>query len=141
LPKHSSERADTGPVPRIVLDYIFSHFKTVIKISDLAMLIGITPRHLSNLFRNQFSMAPAEFIRDYRLSRARELLLTTNMPVTRIAENCGFENAAHFSRLFHSVCGIAPARWRLFEKNKIGRSFWFSEHDVYQPVIRKKYKK
>jgi AraC family transcriptional regulator len=44
--------------------------------------------------------------------RARELLATTNLPLTEIALTTGFSDQSHFSRRFHEIVGIPPGAFR-----------------------------
>lgn len=53
-----------------------------------------------------------EIIMDYRLKKAKELLLTTNMNITEISSSCGFEDAAYFSKVFKKKYGISPKEFK-----------------------------
>ncbi|HEX6426321.1 MAG TPA: AraC family transcriptional regulator [Niastella sp.] len=82
-------------------------------LKQLAILSG---RSLSS-FRRDFlfiyNMPPSRWIRHKRLDKAKELLLSTNMPVTSICYTLGFESIAHFSRIFKSRFGCAPSDLRV----------------------------
>lgn len=52
------------------------------------------------------------FIRHIRLSRAREILLTTDLNITQVAYEVGFRDPQYFSRVFTNSCGISPKVFR-----------------------------
>ncbi len=56
--------------------------------------------------------APAAFLRKVRLDLARQMLVTTDMPLAEIAERRGFGYLSHFSRAFKANHGVAPSRYR-----------------------------
>ena len=53
-----------------------------------------------------------EYITGKRLRQACYLLRTTNLPVTAIASQCGFENANYFTVVFRTEYGIPPSKYR-----------------------------
>lgn len=89
------------------------NFMNALSVNQLARLAG---RSLSSFRRDFFSvynMPPSQWIRERRLKKSREFLLNTNMTVTDICYTLGFENIAHFSRLFKSQFGYSPTEYRL----------------------------
>lgn len=83
---------------------------------SLNQLAHLTGRSLSS-FRRDFlaiyNMSPSRWIRQKRLEKARELLQSTTMTITDICYTLGFENIAHFSRLFKSHFQHSPSAYRL----------------------------
>jgi AraC family transcriptional regulator, positive regulator of tynA and feaB len=80
----------------------------------VAAVFGISRRSLYNLF-SPGGMTPHAFIQQAKLARAGTLLRDPDWrdaPIARIAEHCGFADAAHFSRAFHAHYGAAPTAWR-----------------------------
>jgi AraC-like DNA-binding protein len=83
---------------------------------SLAQLAELTGRSLSSFKRDflaVYNMPPSTWVRQRRLEKARELLLNTTMTVTDVCYTLGFENLAHFSRLFKSRFGYSPSKSRL----------------------------
>jgi transcriptional regulator GlxA family with amidase domain len=52
------------------------------------------------------------FIRNLRLAKARELLLSTSLNVTEVALEAGFKNLSHFSKVFMETFGASPSQFR-----------------------------
>ncbi len=68
--------------------------------------------HFSALFRRQHGMSALTFQTELRMSRARELLDTTDLSIASIAHRVGYEDAYYFSRQFGKVQGVAPTAYR-----------------------------
>lgn len=88
-----------------------ANYTNPVSVSDLAYLSG---RSLSSFKRDFFSiyqMPPAQWIRERRLQKAKELLAAA-LPVHEVCYSLGFENTAHFSRLFKSFHGVVPSAVR-----------------------------
>jgi AraC family transcriptional regulator, positive regulator of tynA and feaB len=80
----------------------------------VAAAFGISRRSLYNLFRPS-GLTPHAFIQQAKLARAGALLHDPHWrdaSIARVADHCGFADAAHFSRAFHAHYGTAPTAWR-----------------------------
>jgi AraC-like DNA-binding protein len=83
-----------------------------LSLEGLARAAGVSRAHLARLFREHLGATPVEAMRLMRLDRAAGLLARTNLEVQEIAEQCGFVNAFHFSRVFHKEYGSSPRAFR-----------------------------
>jgi AraC-like DNA-binding protein len=63
-------------------------------------------------FGQQYGVAPGRWLLDRRLERSAQLLTTTNLSVTDIVFECGFEQPSHFSRAFKTKYGRTPSEYR-----------------------------
>jgi AraC-like DNA-binding protein len=84
-----------------------------LSLNQLAVLAGRSLSSFRRDFLAIYNMPPSQWIRKKRLEKAQELLSTTNMTVTDICYTLGFENIAHFSRLFKSQFGHPPSEFRM----------------------------
>ncbi len=82
-------------------------------LSEAASWIGLSPTHFSRLFSQQTGSSYREYLLKMRLEQARYLLKETDMSITKIASELGYENTALFSRQFKAVYGLAPRAFRL----------------------------
>jgi AraC-like DNA-binding protein len=71
-----------------------------IGIDALARERGVTPSAYSHYFRARTGVTPARFMNEARVQLASRMLVTTRLPLARIAEACGFANANHFGKVF-----------------------------------------
>jgi transcriptional regulator GlxA family with amidase domain len=84
-----------------------------ISLQELAHLSGRSLSSFKRDFHAIYNMPPSQWIRERRLEKARELVMRTSMSVTDICYTLGFENIAHFSRLFKTYFGVAPTRYKI----------------------------
>ena len=92
--------------------HIESHLESRIRIGDLAALVRLSTGHFSRCFKHSFGVAPLAYLAARRLARARDLMLTTDDPLCRIALDCGFYDQPHLTRMFRRHSGSSPDRWR-----------------------------
>ena len=110
-PKTSAEKS-TEVLKSI--EIINDKIKENISVSELAESLGYNANYFCRLFKTQVGVSPQKYIIYKRLSLAKHLLLTTNMPVCDVAAETGYTDPMYFSRQFSKETGIAPA---LFKKN------------------------
>lgn len=84
-----------------------------IPLQRLAYLSGRSLSSFKRDFQAIYNMPPSQWIRERRLEKAKELVTGTSMSVTDICYTLGFENIAHFSRLFKAYFGVAPTRYKV----------------------------
>jgi len=87
-------------------------------IEDLAKKHNVTTNHLINSFKKSMGVTPGQYIIDFRMNKAKELLLHTDYTVFKISRLVGYANNEYFSRLFKKHVGISPLKFRK-EGNKI----------------------
>lgn len=79
-----------------------------LSIEEIAAQVGWSADHLRRMFRAVFGTSPNHIQTNARLRRAKDLLRYELLPIHKIAEQCGFDDASHFSRVFKQECGISP---------------------------------
>ena len=82
-----------------------------IKNADLAKLCGISVVYFRKLFLKHFSTTPRQFIIDVRLAKAKQMLSEGRLKISAVAQECGFSNPYHFSRLFKEKTGLIPTEY------------------------------
>jgi len=89
-----------------------SHIADPLAMTQIAGLCGISHRQMSRLFRAQFSTPAQKFYRSLRLTKAKDLIEQTRVPVSDVATATGFQNSSHFARLFRQEYAVSPLRHR-----------------------------
>ena len=79
---------------------------------DLAEGAGLSTRQLERLFRKYIGQAPTRYYLGLRLTRARQLLLQTSMPILSVGLACGFVSASHFSKCYSEHFARTPSQER-----------------------------
>ena len=94
------------------INYIEQNFQNDISIEDIAAVCGINRSYFGKIFRNSIGRSPQEFLMNYRMVKATELLKLTSLSIAAIGSAVGYENPLHFSRAFKTIYGISPREWR-----------------------------
>ena len=94
------------------INFIEQNFQNDISIEDVAAVCGINRSYLGRIFRTSTGRSPQEFLIQYRMTKAAELLKLTTLSIGDIGSAVGYENALHFSRAFKNVYGVSPRTWR-----------------------------
>lgn len=85
---------------------------TSIRMDQLVEHIGYSRARFFALFKHQTNMTPSEYLRNYRLDKAKEMLATTSLSAVQIGKACGLGDPAHFSRFFSRMTGYTPLAYR-----------------------------
>lgn len=91
---------------------IHEYYSDGITLEEIASKLGITPEYLGTKFRMETGVTFSNYMRDYRVSKAKELLLGTNLKLYEIADKVGYNDPKYFSRVFKESTGYIPADYR-----------------------------
>lgn len=119
---HTDIRAATAPQrsgiaervgshsPRVIeaVSAMESHVADPLSLTQLALVAGITPRHLNRLFSDALGESAMGYYRGLRLSVGKKMIKDTSMGFGDIAEATGFSNASHFSNAYKDRFGLRP---------------------------------
>ena len=98
---------------------IASRYHEKLLIPEIAARHFVSAVYLSDCFKRATGMTVGNFIIHVRLERSRHILAQTNLPVTEIAEQVGYQDASYFSRLFRKRTGMTPESYRqLYQMRK-----------------------
>ena len=92
--------------------FISDEYWRPLQLADLARASGISKQHLLRLCRLRELPSPLEQLYRQRLERAADLLTNTGLSIKEISEQCGFQNAFHFSRKFRQQNEVSPRDYR-----------------------------
>ncbi|MDD6036677.1 MAG: AraC family transcriptional regulator [Lachnospiraceae bacterium] len=94
------------------INFIEQNFQNDLTIEDIAAVCGINRSYFGKIFRNTIGRSPQEFLMNYRMVKATELLKLTSLSIADIGSAVGYENQLHFSRAFKTIYGVSPREWR-----------------------------
>ena len=95
-----------------VLDHIDTHLAETLDLEDLAAIACFSPFHFHRIFRGMTGEPLAGYIRRRRLERAAEKLLESDISITDLAFETGFESAEGFTRAYKARFGLSPSEYR-----------------------------
>ncbi len=101
------------------LNYMRQNMQRKIYREELASSVNLHPVYFDRVFRKIFSTSPMDMLMQIRIEHAVYLLQTTDKPIGSIVEECGFSNAAYFSKLFSKRMGQSPMHYRKSFKSAI----------------------
>lgn len=129
VPKLKYQELENQYIRRAV-EFIQNNYPRKIKISDIADYVGITRSYLYTIFMKGFGIAPQEYLSNYRITRASELLTITDLTVEMVAASCGYEDPLVFSKAFKKIKGMPPTKYRKADRSKekerlsLGEEYW-----------------
>lgn len=94
------------------LSFIEQNFQNNISVEDIASTCGLNRSYFGKIFKNAVGKSPQEFLLNYRMIKASELLKLTQLSIGDISTAVGYANQLHFSRAFKNIYGISPREWR-----------------------------
>ena len=95
-----------------MLTYIHQEYENEVTLEDIAKAAGISKRECLRCFQEEIHITPFNYLRDYRLQMSCIALRNTNATVTSIAQNCGFNSASYFGKVFRKRVGMTPYEFR-----------------------------
>jgi AraC-like DNA-binding protein/CheY-like chemotaxis protein len=98
--------------------YIEDNLSSVMNLDTLAKKATLSKYHFSRLFKKFTGMSPLEFVKIFRINKAKELLRKKNYTVSMVAEETGFNDLSHFERNFKQLTGSTPRLYRQSVKNQ-----------------------
>ncbi len=96
--------------------YLEARVEGSIRVSELASMVGVSPSHLTALFRESTGGGPGAFHTSLKMARARTLLDTTSTPISEVASAVGYADPLYFSRHFRRIHGVNPSGYRAQRK-------------------------
>jgi len=95
-----------------IRSYVEDKLGSSIRTTDLAGVVQLSTSHFCRAFRQTFGETPFAYIMERRIRRAQHLMLTSRVPLSQVALECGMFDQAHFCRVFRRIVGINPNAWR-----------------------------
>jgi AraC-like DNA-binding protein len=99
-------------------DYIYRNYHNKIYLEEVADAIGVSPGHLSRVFRSDTGMSIQDYIQKFRVERAANLLKYSEASLTEISDYVCFHSQSHFGNVFKRYMGMTPKQYREKYKEK-----------------------
>ncbi|MCF2859187.1 AraC family transcriptional regulator [Pseudoalteromonas sp. SMS1] len=114
--KHAS-KLDTYQIEKVD-KFITENISNTIMVDDLAELVGCSKYYFLREFKKRMDITPYQYLLNHRLHRAKALLMQPSAHIADIAEQLGFNDQSHFTRIFKANVGCTPGQ---FVKNHVSK--------------------
>ena len=93
-------------------EYVRAHYKEQIHLPDVAKVVFLHPYYFSDMFKNEVGISFSDYLTEYRMDRAKELLKNQQFKIKDINEMVGYSDSKSFSKIFKKVVGLTPQEYR-----------------------------
>jgi AraC-like DNA-binding protein len=100
------------------INFIEHNFQNNISVEDIASVCGLNRSYFGKIFKLATGKTPQDFLMNYRMIKATELLKLTDLSIGDISNAVGYENQMHFSRAFKNIYDVSPRTWRNLNRIK-----------------------
>lgn len=101
-----------SPIVKYIVDFIELNFAKSISLDDVAKQCGISKNYLPHAFKRETGKTVVEYISDYRLDKAAELLRCTSLSIQEVGGRVGYLDNNYFSKIFKKRFGETPSIYR-----------------------------
>ncbi len=111
----SESRQSSGehrPVVQKMVKHVESHFSEDISLKSLSNELHFNPSYLGQIFKQVTGQLFTEFLCNFRIEKAKQLLLQDSCKSRDVAEQVGFQNANYFANVFKSRTGVYPTAFK-----------------------------
>ncbi|HEL6768339.1 TPA: helix-turn-helix transcriptional regulator [Listeria monocytogenes] len=95
-----------------IFSYVEKHYQEPVSLQEVADYTGFSTYYFTKFFKRNTGMTFVTFLNDYRLNKAKWMLLNEAFPVTEVAELAGFSSVKTFHHAFKRAMGVAPLKYR-----------------------------
>ncbi|MFP4698287.1 MAG: helix-turn-helix domain-containing protein [Eubacteriales bacterium] len=101
-----------------VYKYVTKHYNEVITLEDIADVANFSTYYFSRFFKETTGMTFLQYLNNYRITQATQLLIHSSYNITEVSNQCGFESIKTFNRVFKKIKGCSPSDYRktIFER-------------------------
>ena len=109
----AKDRSDTSLTVAMIKEYLDSHFTDdELSIKDISEHIFLSASYACTLFKNETGKTLNQYITEYRIDKAKELLLDPRNRIGDISRNVGYSDSNYFGKTFKKQVGMTPSEYR-----------------------------
>ncbi len=110
IPLESVEKKSS--ITGAIVEHVEKNYKSPITLASVSQALGYDYYYFSKIFRRLFSMNFNEYLNIYRFNEACALLVDSDLSVTEISYESGFQSVRSFNNTFKRYAGVSPSEWR-----------------------------
>lgn len=97
-----------SPTVARAIGFVKENYGSQISLEQAAYSVGISPNRLSRIFSEETGTGFSDFLIEFRIERAKEMLAMPGASIKHVSVSCGYPDPNYFSRLFKKVTGLTP---------------------------------
>ena len=113
-----SEKNNTHQYVRMTLNFIETHYQHDLRVDMLAESLNLDRAYFSRIFKKFTAKTPQQYIVDFRLDKAAEMLARQDLAPGEVARQVGYKDVTNFSRMFSRRFGMPPTMYRKKVRDK-----------------------
>ena len=107
-----NDKSGRNTIEKEMISYIQQNFMEKISLKEFSEQFHLSEKYISRYFKEHFHITLLQYITHLRLEHAKQLLQDTDIPVTEIAMQSGYQNVSYFIRSFKKTYGVSPLKYR-----------------------------
>ena len=108
----NADYVNRNSLQRDLITFVQKHYMEKISLSMLAQEFHLSEKYVSWYFKEHFSISFMQYVLHLRMSKAKDLLVTTDRAITEVALSCGYQSVNLFIRNFKEIYGLTPLQYR-----------------------------
>lgn len=88
------------------------HYNGELTLAKIAESVNLSENECLRCFRNMISTTPIQYVKQIRIQKAAELLISTDWKISDIGSECGFQEMSYFAKIFRELKGCTPGAFR-----------------------------
>lgn len=120
--KPSEKTLRDGARIKVMLQYIQEHYGGELTLAKIAESANLSENECLRCFRSMTGCTPIKYVKQVRIQKAAELLLSTNRKISDIGAECGFQEMSYFAKTFRELKGCTPGDFRKLNLHFFGNS-------------------
>ncbi len=119
LLKHNQSSTHHDETIIKVQEWLQDNFAEPVQVRDLATRFQLSPRSLNRRFKQAANTTPLQYLQELRIAQAKALLKQSNLVISEIADQVGYQDASYFTGLFKKMNSVTPNEYRRLVRNKL----------------------
>ena len=95
-----------------IATWLDQHYMEPVTLEELGRRFHISPSYLSHIFKTETGFSPMKYLLYRRIGESQRLLMNSELPVSSISDQLGFNDSSHFCRTFKKYIGLTPSAYR-----------------------------
>lgn len=123
----TDSQEDTEAVTRMLLvkkkiqQYIQENYGSIMSMQDVAQAMNYSDTHFCRLFKQCFQVNFSVYLNEFRITQAKEMLISSNKTVKEISVSCGYRDTSYFIRVFKRFTGTTPSDYRIYAETRTAK--------------------